>query len=154
MASDHALLPGAHLEDTIRSAAGGGTIDFFVCADDQALLVRPRGYVGPGLARRDLQWARRYAATRSGPWFYVVDVRAVRFANPLNVRYLRQLPQLARLAGYVVVVPRGPQGLLIRLLAPLVGARVVGDRASLLAALAECRAAAGSPVCGDGSAAQ
>jgi hypothetical protein len=70
---------------------------------DNVLWVDAHGYIGPSLLRDDLAFATRFDAMHEGGWTYVVDIRRVRWANPLNIFYLRKITRLPNLRGYIVV---------------------------------------------------
>lgn len=92
------------------------------------LVVRASGYVGPRLLRRDLAAAARFGRARPPGWAYVVDIGAVRVANPLNVAVLRRVRRLPGLGAYVVVAPRRTTRTLASALGRLVGTDAVVAR--------------------------
>ena len=100
--------------------ARGGAIALCSIVGAHALLVRPRGYVGPTLLRRELRLAAEFGRRHQDGWSYVVDVEAVRLVNPGNVFALRSIRQLPNLRSYIVVSPSRVVRLAAAAVAPIV----------------------------------
>jgi hypothetical protein len=90
------------------------------------LLVTPRGYIGPGLVRRDLRLAEAFAAAQTGPWWYIVDP-TLALPTPVNIVFLRAVRHLPGVAGYFIVARRQPMRTIARLLLRLGGPHAVFD---------------------------
>lgn len=103
-----------------RTAARMGSIEFFACDDPPALLVVPKGYIGPTLVRRDLAIARRFADQQRRPWSYIVDPTDA-IPNPLNLVFLRSVRKLHQVRSYDVVARRQPMRSIARLLVAVGG---------------------------------
>ncbi len=94
-------------------------------ASDDVLLIVASGYVGPSLIAEELERAAAFGRSRPGGWRYVVDVSRVRFANPLNVFWLRRVRRLPNLRGYVVIASSPLARALLGVATRLVGANAV-----------------------------
>ncbi len=66
----------------------------------------PNGYMSPGLIHFELDCAREFALEHPEGWWFVVDIRRVRFINPINPFLLRRILRLPNILGYVSISPR------------------------------------------------
>lgn len=123
-------------EDLTTLSTRRGSIGFEHSASPAILLVTPRGYVGPTLVRRDLEFVRRFADEQTEPWWYVVDPTDA-IPNPANIVFLRSIRRLSRLVAYYVVARRQPMHAISVALAGIGGPDRVFS--SLEEALAACR---------------
>ena len=108
----------------------GGRLE--LTAEGDQLCIAASGYVGPSLLRADLAAAAEFGRRHPDGWTYLVDTSGVRFANPLNVFWLRRIRALPNLRRYVVIAPSGFVRFMIRMASWLVRPdRVVRSRAEL-----------------------
>ncbi len=96
-----------------------GSLEISGDGEQNRLIVTARGYIGPALIRRELAVAREFGLACPDGWDYIVDTSALRMANPLNLLYLRRIPALPNLRGYIVVAPKRWVRLLMALASPL-----------------------------------
>lgn len=108
--------------------------------EQDVLLVEGKGYVGLGMVREDLQRAGTFGKEHSNGWTYIADTSKVRLANPLNLIYLRRIPQLPNLRAYITVVPSWVLRAVAGVLSPIFKPdAVVRTREEALAAAARDR---------------
>lgn len=88
-----------------RFHRGSGELSIYVREQPAAFLVRASGTVGPALIRADLARARDFGRSHPEGWDYVADTTCVRFANPLNVIWLRRIRKLPNVSRYFVIAP-------------------------------------------------
>lgn len=81
----------------------GGSVE--IVRENDILLVRPRGYIGRGLLRKDLLDATAFGRDHPNGWWYVTDTTGVRLVNPINTVSLRKIKRLPNIRGYVVIAP-------------------------------------------------
>ena len=125
-----------HFEELTTLSTRRGSISFARSSSSPTvLLVTPRGYVGPTLVRRDLEFARRFADQQVARWWYVVDPTDA-LPNPINIVFLRAVRKLPRVAGYYVVARRQPMRTISSVLKSIGGPDRVFS--SIDAALAAC----------------
>lgn len=123
-----------------RIARRGGSISLTWMPEQDVLLVEGKGYVGLGMVREDLQRAGTFGKEHSNGWTYIADTSKVRLANPLNLIYLRRIPQLPNLRAYITVVPSWVLRAVAGVLSPIFKPdAVVRTREEALAAAARDR---------------
>ena len=61
-----------------------GQVDIFVNVDKTTLYIVPKGYVGPSLVKKDLNYALEFENSISQEWTYIVDTSKVSVVSPLN----------------------------------------------------------------------
>jgi len=89
---------------TLKSTLGH--IDIFANANKTTLFVIPKGYVGPSLVKKDLNYALEFENSISHEWTYIVDTSKVSVVSPLNPLFLHLgLKQFKRMKAYVVYAP-------------------------------------------------
>ncbi len=81
----------------------GGSVE--IVRENDILLVRPRGYIGRGLLRKDLLDATAFGRDHPSGWWYITDTTGVRFVNPINPVSLRKIKRLPNIRGYVIIAP-------------------------------------------------
>lgn len=83
-----------------------GQIDVFVNADKTTLYVAPKGYVGPSLVKKDLNYALEFENSISQEWTYIVDTSKVSVVSPLNPLFLYLgLKRFKKMKTYMVYAP-------------------------------------------------
>lgn len=88
--------------------------------DPPRFIVAAYGYVGPSILRQEIALAASFGRRQTTRWDYIVDTTHLRFANPLNLIWLRRIPRLPNLGNYIVIAPKRWTRILIALAAPFV----------------------------------
>lgn len=83
-----------------------GQIDIFVNPSKTTLYIVPKGYVGPSLVKKDMNFALAFENSISHQWTYVVDTSKVSVVSPLNPLFLNhELKRFKKMKAYVVYAP-------------------------------------------------
>lgn len=93
------------MEKVTDKKESGGRLEIFEDFKRHIFLARPQGFVNPSLASEDLDQVKQFAEEVNGSWSYVSDTSGIKFSNPINLMYLKEVKKLKNLKQIVIYVP-------------------------------------------------
>ena len=117
---------------------GGGRLEVFEDMDKHLFLARPQGVINPTLLEEDLKQATTFSIRCPDHWTYVTNTEEVKFVNPFNMLFLKEVKKLQKLKEIVVYVPGFFNRMLMYLAVPIFQPdRIIKDRDTFNKFLAE-----------------